>query len=81
MQIVRRYSELSSGLAVIDAGFPQERVRRSLQWLQEEMDHNLTKMASAFQDRSKQLVFLINNYDLIVSVHTVITPSVFSDWN
>jgi hypothetical protein len=67
--ITRRYAELSSGLAVIDAGFPQDRVRKSLQWLQEEMDQNLVRMASAFQDRSKQLVFLINNYDLILSVH------------
>ena len=56
---------------MIDAGFPQDRVRKSLQWLQEEMDQNLIRMASAFQDRSKQLVFLINNYDLILSVHLV----------
>lgn len=35
------------------------------------MDGNLVRMASAFQERSKQLVFLINNYDLILSVHLV----------
>lgn len=35
------------------------------------MDANLVRMASAFQERSKQLVFLINNYDLILSVHLV----------
>ncbi|XP_021948415.1 vacuolar protein sorting-associated protein 52 homolog [Folsomia candida] len=67
--ITRRYAELSSGLAVIDAGFPQERVRKSLLWLAEEMEPNLIRMASAFQERSKQLVFLINNFDLILSVH------------
>jgi len=56
---------------VIDAGFPQERVRKCLVWLAEEMEPNLIRMASAFHERSKQLVFLINNYDLILSVHMV----------
>jgi len=69
-------------MAVIDAGFPQERVRRSLQWLQEEMDANLVRMASAFQERSRQLVFLINNYDLILSVHLVrYIPSCFKSFS
>lgn len=74
-QITRRYSELSSGLALVDAGFPQERLRKSLHWLQDEMDQNLIRMAGVFQDRTRQLVFLINNYDLILSVHSVIRKS------
>lgn len=40
--------------------------------LQQVVEQLLFKMAATFSDRKKQLVFLINNYELVLSIISVI---------
>lgn len=55
----------------INRTYPNERVRILLLALQEEVENYLLRMAAEFQERKDQLIFLINNYDLILSVLNV----------
>ena len=50
---------------------PNEKVLRLLSDLQQEVEHFILKMTSVFEGRKMQLIFLINNYDMIISVLTV----------
>ena len=44
---------------------------RSLSSLQSEVENFILRMAAEFPDRKQQLVFLINNYDMMLAVLTV----------
>ena len=46
-------------------------VDRSLSSLQSEVENFILRMAAEFPDRKEQLVFLINNYDMMLAVLTV----------
>lgn len=45
-----------------------EKVRRLLADLQQEVEHFILKMTSVFDGRKNQLIFLINNYDMVLSI-------------
>ncbi|PVD21732.1 hypothetical protein C0Q70_17532 [Pomacea canaliculata] len=47
---------------------PSERVGRVLGQLQAEVENFVLKMAAQFQQRREQLIFLINNYDMMLAV-------------
>lgn len=49
-------------------GFPCEGATQLLAELREALQFFLLKMAAVFPNRTHQLVFLINNYDLILRV-------------
>ena len=71
-QISRRYAEFSGGcLSVLEGGSPDENISRLLADLQQEVEHLIIKLTSGFSGRKMQLIFLINNYDMILSIISV----------
>lgn len=66
--ITRRYAEFSAAIISIVEGFPCEGTTQLLAELRETVQCFLLRMASIFPSRTQQLVFLINNYDLILRV-------------
>lgn len=68
MQITRRYAEFSAAIVGISEQFPNELVSRLLLELQNEVECFIMKMAAVFTTRKEQLIYLINNYDMVLSV-------------
>ncbi|XP_025835156.1 vacuolar protein sorting-associated protein 52 homolog [Agrilus planipennis] len=68
--ITRRYAEFSGAVVGINENFPNELVTRLLAELQEEVDLFIVRMAGIFNERKEQLIFLINNYDMILTIIT-----------
>ena len=52
----------------INQSYPDERVDRLLGNLQTEVENFILKMAAEFPHRKEQLIFLINNYDMMLGV-------------
>lgn len=67
-QITRRYAEFSAALVGISESFPSELVNRLLAELQEEVECFILRMAAVFPQRKEQLIFLINNYDMVLGI-------------
>ena len=68
IQITRRYAEFSAALVGISESFPSERVNRLLAELQQEVECFILRMAAVFPQRKEQLIFLINNYDMVLGI-------------
>lgn len=66
--ITRRYAEFSAALISVIEGFPCERTTQLLAELREAVQHFLLRMADVLPNRTDQLVFRINNYDLVLGV-------------
>ncbi|KAK4328680.1 hypothetical protein Pmani_000927 [Petrolisthes manimaculis] len=66
--ITRRYAEFSGAVMVLHEKFPLEGVDSLMLQLQDEVEKVILKMAAVFQNRKDQLIFLINNYDMMLSV-------------
>ncbi|XP_015793928.1 vacuolar protein sorting-associated protein 52 homolog [Tetranychus urticae] len=66
--ITRRYAEFSAAIMAINDTFPDERVSILLGCLQTEVENFILKMAGRFNNPKEYLVFLINNYDMILNV-------------
>ncbi|XP_073700332.1 vacuolar protein sorting-associated protein 52 homolog [Garra rufa] len=66
--ITRRYAEFSSAIVSINQTFPNERTNTLLGQLQIEVENFVLKMAAEFPSRRDQLIFLMNNYDMMLSV-------------
>ncbi|XP_067131774.1 vacuolar protein sorting-associated protein 52 homolog [Centruroides vittatus] len=66
--ITRRYAEFSAAIVGINESFPNECVARLLAALQGEVENFILRMAAEFPERKEQLIFLINNYDMMLSV-------------
>ncbi|KAF7702508.1 hypothetical protein HF521_001791 [Silurus meridionalis] len=66
--ITRRYAEFSSAIVSINQTFPNERTNVLLGQLQIEVENFVLKMAAEFPSRREQLIFLINNYDMLLGV-------------
>ncbi|XP_051925811.1 vacuolar protein sorting-associated protein 52 homolog [Hippocampus zosterae] len=66
--ITRRYAEFSSAVVSINQTFPNERINALLAQLQAEVENFVLKMAAEFPSRREQLIFLINNYDMMLGV-------------
>lgn len=66
--ITRRYAEFSAGITSINDTFPDERVSVLLGLLQTEVENFILKMAARLDTPKEQLIFLINNYDMILSI-------------
>lgn len=52
----------------ISENFPSELVNRLLAELQEEVELFILRMAAIFPQRKEQLIYLINNYDVILNI-------------
>ncbi|KAK6623627.1 hypothetical protein RUM43_009479 [Polyplax serrata] len=66
--VARRYAELSGAMIGLSENYRNDLVSDLLNKLQEEVELFILKMAAVFQQRKEQLIFLINNYDMILSV-------------
>ncbi|XP_041369494.1 vacuolar protein sorting-associated protein 52 homolog [Gigantopelta aegis] len=66
--VTRRYAEFSAAIIGINQSYPNERTDRLLGQLQTEVENFILKMAAAFPHRKEQLVYLINNYDMMLGV-------------
>ncbi|KAJ6227134.1 vacuolar protein sorting-associated protein [Anaeramoeba flamelloides] len=64
----RKYSELLSSILILNNDLNENNVFFSLSLLRTEMETYLSKYASQLIDIKSQTLFLINNYDLILSV-------------
>lgn len=65
---VRRYAELASSLLKLNQGYDTHVVALSLARLRTEVQAYLTHVAEGSQDKHASLVFLINSYDLLLTV-------------
>ncbi|XP_050390938.2 vacuolar protein sorting-associated protein 52 homolog [Patella vulgata] len=70
--ITRRYAEFSAAIVGINQSFPNEHVDKILGQLQGEVENFILKMAAEFPQRKEQLIFLINNYDMMLGVLMVL---------
>ncbi|XP_075909311.1 vacuolar protein sorting-associated protein 52 homolog [Petromyzon marinus] len=66
--VTRRYAEFSSAIVSINQSFPNDKTIALLGQLQVEVENFILLMAAEFSSRKEQLVFLINNYDMLLSV-------------
>lgn len=66
--ITRRYAEFSAAIVGISEHFPNETVSRLLQELQNEVECFILRMAAIFPSRKEQLIYLINNYDVVLGI-------------
>lgn len=66
--ITRRYAEFASAISSINDTFPDERVNLMLIDLQNEVKNFILRTASIFSQPKEQQIFMINNYDHILSV-------------
>ncbi|XP_017151673.2 vacuolar protein sorting-associated protein 52 homolog [Drosophila miranda] len=66
--ITRRYAEFSAAIVGISEHLPNELVSRLLLELQNEVECFILRMAAIFPTRKDQLIYLINNYDLVLGV-------------
>ncbi|NXN13045.1 VPS52 protein, partial [Indicator maculatus] len=66
--ITRRYAEFSSAIVSINQTFPNEKVNALLGQLQVEVENFVLRVAAEFSSRKEQLIFLINNYDMMLGV-------------
>jgi len=66
--ITRRYAEFSAAINSLNESFPDERVSKSLGVLQTEVENFVLRRAAEFVNRKEQLIFLINNYDMMLQV-------------
>eukprot|EP00794_Sanderia_malayensis_P015923 gene15923-17524_t len=68
IDITRRYAEFSAAINSLNESFPDDRVSKSLGLLQNEVENFILRRAAEFVNRKEQLVFLINNYDMMLQV-------------
>eukprot|EP00038_Savillea_parva_P020732 m.32256 g.32256 ORF g.32256 m.32256 type:complete len:710 (+) comp4878_c0_seq1:290-2419(+) len=66
--IVRRYAEFSGSLLLLNEGGRFEHVTAGLRALRDEVGNFIMRVAAEFPNRREQLIFLINNYDMLLSV-------------
>ncbi|KAI8091254.1 Sac2 family-domain-containing protein [Gilbertella persicaria] len=66
--ITRRYAEFAASLLVLNDGYDDPILTKSVKKLRDEFEAVLSRMSHEFQESPKRIAFLINNYDLIISV-------------
>ena len=64
--ITRRYAEFSAAIAGLNESFPDQRIENILDELSAEVELCVSRMASIFRDPQSKLIFLINNYDMLL---------------
>ncbi|KAI9004736.1 Sac2 family-domain-containing protein [Gaertneriomyces semiglobifer] len=66
--ITRRYGEFAASILALNHGYDDALLTNSLQRLRMEVEHLLMRMSGEFTAKKSRLAFLINNYDLVVSL-------------
>jgi hypothetical protein len=70
-QIPRRYAEFAAAFLSINDNEPNERIGQLMSRLQHEVDSFINRLAREFPNKKQQLIFFINNYDMIVATISV----------
>ncbi|KAI8355152.1 Sac2 family-domain-containing protein [Blakeslea trispora] len=66
--VTRRYAEFAASLLVLNDGYDDPILSKSVKRLRDEFEAVLSRMSHEFQEPTKRIAFLINNYDLVMSV-------------
>ncbi|KAI7905195.1 Sac2 family-domain-containing protein [Cokeromyces recurvatus] len=66
--ITRRYAEFAASLLVLNDGYDDAILSKSVHKLRDEFEAVLSRMSHEFTESLRRIAFLINNYDLIVNV-------------
>ncbi|KAI9468278.1 MAG: Sac2 family-domain-containing protein [Benjaminiella poitrasii] len=66
--ITRRYAEFAASLLVLNDGYDDAILSKSVHKLRDEFEAVLSRMSHEFSESPRRIAFLINNYDLIVNV-------------
>lgn len=66
--VTRRYAEFASAISSINDTYPDERITLLLAELQNEVKNFILRTAAIFGQPREQQIFMINNYDHILSV-------------
>jgi hypothetical protein len=67
-KITRRYAEFAASLLVLNDGYDDAILSNSIHRLRDEFEAVLSRMSNELTDSPKRIAFLVNNYDLILSV-------------
>lgn len=70
--ITRRYYEMSVSLLLLNQGYEDASLTSSFVRLRSEFENLINRLSHEFSDSKLRTIFLINNYDLIVSLMAVI---------
>ncbi|KAI9095927.1 Sac2 family-domain-containing protein [Phlyctochytrium arcticum] len=66
--ITRRYAEFSASILTLNHGYDDALLSNSLLRLRNEVEGLLVRLCIEFSDKKRRLVFLINNYDLVITI-------------
>ncbi|KAG0872173.1 hypothetical protein G6F16_005361 [Rhizopus arrhizus] len=66
--VTRRYAEFAASLLVLNDGYDDAILSNSIHRLRDEFEAVLSRMSNELTDSPKRIAFLVNNYDLIISV-------------
>ncbi|CAH1764232.1 8029_t:CDS:10 [Entrophospora sp. SA101] len=66
--VTRRFAEFSASLLILNEDYKDSNLTNTLLRLRSEVDLLLNKMSTTFEDKKSRLIFLINNYDLIITI-------------
>eukprot|EP00124_Ichthyophonus_hoferi_P001339 Ihof_evm1s67 gene=Ihof_evmTU1s67 len=66
--VTRRYAEFAASIATINEGWNDPQIASTTARMCLEFEGFLSAMASLFQNPKDQMIFFINNYDLVLSV-------------
>ncbi|KAJ3049398.1 Vacuolar protein sorting-associated protein 52, partial [Quaeritorhiza haematococci] len=73
---MRRYAEFAASILTLNQGYDDALLTHSLNRLRNEVEGLLYRMSGEIPDRKNRLVFLINNYDLVLTIlgeHNIVT--------
>ncbi|XP_018831105.2 vacuolar protein sorting-associated protein 52 A-like isoform X2 [Juglans regia] len=74
--VMRRYAEFTASLIRLNVEYGDGQLELNLERLRMAVDDLLIKLAKIFPKTKLQIVFLINNYDMIISVLKEASPDV-----
>ncbi|CAG8500174.1 4506_t:CDS:10, partial [Ambispora leptoticha] len=66
--ISRRYAEFAASILILNDEYNDPPLKDSLTRLQNEFTALLDKMSLEFEERKNRYIFLINNYDLVITI-------------
>ncbi|KAG0172911.1 hypothetical protein DFQ30_009374 [Apophysomyces sp. BC1015] len=66
--ITRRYAEFAASLLILNEGYDDAILINSVKKLRNEFEGLLARMSNELPEVTRRIAFLINNYDLIISV-------------
>ena len=64
--ITRRYAEFCAAIGGLNEYYPETRIENILDELSAEVELCVSRMASIFPHPQSKLIFLINNYDMLL---------------